>query len=956
MLIGIFLLWMQSAFSGVLGIDVFDARRGFESPSFYDSYTDAYGNLWVASEVGLFRYDGKHIRRFSKSDGFGNEILGIFPVHKDTIMVSSFDQGVTVVPVRNPSKRYQLVFPDSIALGSFVTTIVQFRDSLFIGTGDGEIYTKHKNIWTHHRVWPDNSLGNRIFSIYKHNNAIYSITSDGLFRLDSSGTNILVNDSRFISKATSNEKGDLFVAGDRFAYRIEGESVHPLFAYIEVGKRNVIGTVFPVNDSTLFVSYLGNGLSRMERKGNKWVETELLFDGEILTTIKESGPDHVIVGSKEQRFYRVPTKATRAEWVELQCNSQLSDNAFFVHKDDNKTIFVFRDNARIHTSLGNHCVRFELGEVEYAHLLDSNTLIVSSTYFTALLTLGRGKPNISYLREMFVRDEIRPPIKSIARFDEKHHAVATPNGVFLVDFSQKKVIRRVSGRATSVLVTNQQDIVIGTPTSLKQWNPIENTLKMLDSTGVSMLANLPNGSILVNSTKKGLLHYDTNSKTLREVPLPKGYTDVAWTRATPIGSDLGLIGTGKLFLARFQSEIPEIILYDTPVTQSPFVVRDAAYYADELLLATSLGIMRNLFPSFFSENEPHLRVSEAFINEHEQTPDFPLTIPADDRSVRLHFSHSYPFSNQPYRLEYRQGNSFSWVPLTGFEFIGTWENPGRERLYFRLVDDATEKEYEQIEIVLIFQPKWWETTVVRIAFLLLVVVGVGSLGAFVSQRQRQRQLMRLQNRMKYQELERISVTKLLTSHYLFNALTTIRQLAAVGDSGKVSRYISGFASLIRSLIERSSEITTNLQSELEWIENYVALESFHYEHPIRLDIIYTEAFDDECLPDEVHIPSFLLQPLIENAILYAPNENRTINIIVDYVNPDRFILHISNPANKNAYSGNSKSMGLELLRQRLNTWALVSGKMAVIDSRLQEEREGYLSWVVDIDLPLVMKA
>ena len=78
-------------------------------------------------------------------------------------------------------------------------------------------------------------------------------------------------------------------------------------------------------------------------------------------------------------------------------------------------------------------------------------------------------------------------------------------------------------------------------------------------------------------------------------------------------------------------------------------------------------------------------------------------------------------------------------------------------------------------------------------------------------------------------------------------------------------YLSKFARLVRQILENSVHGQVKLSDELELLENYVALEQLRLEHTFD----FVLQVDEELLLDSLEIPSMLIQPYVENAILHG---------------------------------------------------------------------------------------
>ena len=102
----------------------------------------------------------------------------------------------------------------------------------------------------------------------------------------------------------------------------------------------------------------------------------------------------------------------------------------------------------------------------------------------------------------------------------------------------------------------------------------------------------------------------------------------------------------------------------------------------------------------------------------------------------------------------------------------------------------------------------------------------------------------------------------LQPHFLFNALNTISAFTET-DSRTARRLMEQLGNLLRASLAHASRPLVTLADELTFLDNYLAIESARFEGRITISV----HADDDLLC--VNVPSFLLQPLVENAIRHG---------------------------------------------------------------------------------------
>jgi sensor histidine kinase YesM len=112
----------------------------------------------------------------------------------------------------------------------------------------------------------------------------------------------------------------------------------------------------------------------------------------------------------------------------------------------------------------------------------------------------------------------------------------------------------------------------------------------------------------------------------------------------------------------------------------------------------------------------------------------------------------------------------------------------------------------------------------------------------------------------------------LNPHFLFNSLQNISVLTRQ-DPQTASRMLTRLGDLLRTVLRQDSQPESMLQEEIDLTQAYVALEQMRFGD--RLQVHFTIAREMQ----NAMVPCFLLQPLIENAIVHGLRGVRKTGII-----------------------------------------------------------------------------
>ena len=172
------------------------------------------------------------------------------------------------------------------------------------------------------------------------------------------------------------------------------------------------------------------------------------------------------------------------------------------------------------------------------------------------------------------------------------------------------------------------------------------------------------------------------------------------------------------------------------------------------------------------------------------------------------------------------------------------------------------------------------------------------------------------------QLEQKALLAQMNPHFIFNALNTIHGFYLGGDSKNGSKYLITFASLLRKILESSSKEFISLEKERELMTQYANLFNLKLEH--TFDFIFE--IDKNIEPLETFIPSMIIQPFIENALLHGIINHKIQGIVkvqIQLCSDNSIQVIISDngigreAALKNKVQSEYESVGLEITKKRI---------------------------------------
>ncbi len=127
-----------------------------------------------------------------------------------------------------------------------------------------------------------------------------------------------------------------------------------------------------------------------------------------------------------------------------------------------------------------------------------------------------------------------------------------------------------------------------------------------------------------------------------------------------------------------------------------------------------------------------------------------------------------------------------------------------------------------------------------------------------------------QQQRRLRELELTAIRSQMNPHFLFNSLNSVQNLVQQNKGREAHLYLADFAGLIRKVLQNSEKEEVSLAEELEMVQQYLNLEK------LRFDFEFFVSVADEIDVNNTMVPSMLLQPFVENAVIHGL-QNKTGN-------------------------------------------------------------------------------
>jgi len=227
------------------------------------------------------------------------------------------------------------------------------------------------------------------------------------------------------------------------------------------------------------------------------------------------------------------------------------------------------------------------------------------------------------------------------------------------------------------------------------------------------------------------------------------------------------------------------------------------------------------------------------------------------------------------------------------------------------------------EIKIPLYKKGWFIILSLLLLQAIIIVIINQVIKKRKQKQLKQQLALQQQMLEQASLKQQAFTALLNPHFIFNALNSVQHFINQQDRQNANRYLSDFASLIRKNFDASQQTFIPLEAEQENLRLYLQLEKMRFGDKINYSISTAEDLDT----DNWMLPTMILQPFLENAILHG---------LMPATNSGELHIHFAQNQKKELLiTIADNGIGMEKSRQLRSGKSHASKGMQLIKERLQ---------------------
>lgn len=873
-------------------------ESGLPSSQIHDIKQDHEGNLWIASDLGLTRYNGLNFKSYSQKEGLSdNSISKLFVDSKGQIWCLGANQSLSVFNDNQASKfQYSKELESAIGQNFIRTFQVDSNSTLYLGMAQ--------------------PCTDKAFEI--------TCSSNGIVEKTAKKSNFYIQPkfkNYFGGNACPGSQAELEL-GEANNQKITIEASYGTILSVANSRKALIAVtdqyVIDLNTKKNYrLSSTHSGASLLDSKGNLWVSTYsgLLFfkNGNLLqkpiellndisvTTVFEDKDGAIWVGtSSKGLFYYKNLYLTVVNELngiyEPDVVSIVGHKSFLYFVDSRNQVYVLNSANNIQrVSELSSKVQGGINTPRGPLFIESQTRKSSKYSFPINgLSICKGNQNDWWVGKIY-------------NFSNYKNGKEVFNSAS-IDFK----------RRVNAVKWNNKQLLVGSLKGLYTYNPINSSLNLIEKTKDLRIDDIEikGDSILFISRGNGLgIFVDGKLKMITEKQgLVSNFTNDLHLFNNEIwcatNSGLACIKDGDIISIGTKDGLPSAEI------NSIWVGQKAIYYGSR----KGLGILDR---SFLKHKKRQLETKILSVNNNAGTVKIEnnlIELPADHGSIKISLLATDFRINDPIEYKYKLDKDSAWTyttqPVATFAALpsgnstfmcsalnhqGVW-GPTNSILKFKVNSPI----YLQ----------WW-----FVALALLLTAGLVWL---VMQWRFKLAAKEEKNQNELNTLKIKALSSQMNPHFIFNSLNSIQNFLVENDLRMSNKYLSKFARLMRLILNSSNETFVPLKDVITTLELYMELEQLRFGNRFDFEI----NIDPKITVERTRIPSMLLQPFLENAILHGilpKTEKGLISLDLTLENNQNLHAVISDNGVGRDFHANKlgkkhKSHGLRITKERLKVF------------------------------------
>lgn len=841
----------------------YSIEDGIPTSNIYSVFQEENGIIWFTTDVGIVKYNSKTFELINTNNGLSdNEVFKMNLDAKNRIwMLTLNGKSCYIYKSKIYNNQNNSLLKKIKGNGMCLNYFIDSKKTLYFTYSNGEIVSLDKN----NIVKNYNLKSSSISGVWEDNDEIYAFSSPYIYN---------ISKNKIHKKLNLNKRHRLFHL-NKSIYTTDGINLYTL----NKDKIEIILQLDKEHEIINVVEDTENSIWICTRKGIFQLKNGLLskpfFEDYIISSILKDFEGNYWISTLNKGVLFVPSFNIIQYLKGIKTNSLgTNNNELWIGGEFNNYYIKNRDSIHSYNLNKN----WRKNKILKIRFFNNKPYIIGKSG----LKIINSSKNEEY--QLGFNDILLKNSSYFLGTDYTAKLLIEELKKINLDTVHKKSI--LNKRTNVICEGKNNDIWIGTNFGLFKYNPKDSisdyskNSSFLDTSIEDLFFDYENNFLLVATSSKGLVVLK-NNRVVKNFNINNNLNSNTCTSIKKIKKGSYLIGSNNgLNLIDLQKN--EITNLNPTIGIKNKRIKDIETINNTSYLATDHGVLSFEIDYLKSKFVKPKCIISALKNE-----DGLITKKIEDykkRDISVTFNGISFIDNGDvnyyYQLE-NQDEKWSFTKETQVNYKSLPPNKYVFKVYcvngFGIKSDIQKISFE---IVPPFWQKLWFKFIV-FSFLSLLIF------LFIRIRLKKQQIRFEEEKLKIKrerdkatlekqmiELEQKALRMQMNPHFIFNALNTIKGYYSEGNDEKAGDYISNFSMLLRMLLENTEPVIA-LSTEIKMLELYIDLTKIRYKNSFQYEI----NVEKEISKDETSIPTLLLQPIVENAIIHGLSPKKENGIL-----------------------------------------------------------------------------
>lgn len=940
------ILFSSLSIAQIPGLVNYNDEDGLNSSYTYQIKQDYKGFIWIGSDNGLFRFDGKEFKQYGKKEGLRNiEILSCIPLSNGEIFIIPFLNDFAYI------KNNKII---NSKINKELQKI-QFTNIPGLAWNKDEVYLydsyNPKTIF----VYKEGKVRELpLFPNYQKKSPLPIIGFDFDNRLtylhSKKGEVIIYN--AITKKETAypigleknisllEHNGIFFARKDKEITILKRENYSLKKINTYKSKENIHNIIVDKNNK-LWLGLENGGVLFFDQPITEKLPPPIkLLDNYVINDVLVDNDNNVWFTSVKNGVFFIAEKFFR-NYINLPIKNN-SSHITAIAGNANHIFLGYNESygGIFHSNRIDNIYFEKNGKTEHRGIYANNDIAIFGLSRKVFLY------DIHTRKKKFLKNYF---LKNIAPYTDTSVLLCTPEGLTIYDFVKKQSVDiSVNERVYSVLPYAKDSLFMGSFKNLYKFN-IQTGKKTLFLEGYYFtdIKKLKPDLYIGATNVKGLVLFN-NKGLIKEITEKDGLATDKIKRVDVEGENI--------FWASTNSGLHRIELKGNTVKINTFtqtdglpsnVIAGCIIRKDSIYIGTSKGLGAFSIKKLLTQQKfinKKVVINSVVIGGKEYFDlNQELAGKTPDNNVILNLSFPDYTSQEKISYQYKiEGLNENWQTSNSSKIILNSIPPGKYTFKVFGLGYNGKQSFVSTDLPFEIKPHFWQTWWFTILMMLSAIGILSFIIILYFQRRRNEKMDALYYEKKIAELELQAIKAQINPHFIYNCLNSIQYLLYKKDYTETENYLEIFSQMIRKTLHYSEKTFMPVKEEVEYLSLYLDMEKLRLKDQFDYTISVSEKVNGNWV-----IPSLLIQPFVENAIKHGVSglKDRKGHIVVSFEHIDASLcITIEDNGvgidNKYKSADKSNSFGVKLSQKRIETFKQLFETNIILQINTLSERQG----------------